>query len=331
MWSKMSSAAVPATDRFAWFADVVATALAPTEIHRPHDADFRAEAAALALGPVQLSAFVCTPVQSRRTPAQIRQNDPEQYHFALITGCPMWMSQGRNDTELAAGDLALWDTAHPYGAGAREGGDPIRTVVVQLPRSALPLPADKVDRLLAQRISAETGMGAITAQFLRTLGTHGAACGPNDLNRLGRIALDLITACLAERCDTYDELPADARPRVLMEQIDAFIDHNLGDPGLTPQTIAARHHISVRRLHLMFQDREDSVAATIRRRRLERCHADLTRPELLTRPIHAIAARWGFSSAAVFSRAFREAYGISPSEQRACAGAVNRPDPGASA
>lgn len=64
-----------------------------------------------------------------------------------------------------------------------------------------------------------------------------------------------------------------------------------------------------------------SVAATIRLRRLDRCRADLSRPELLTRPIGAIAARWGFGSAAVFSRAFREAYGITPSEQRANAAA----------
>lgn len=67
----------------------------------------------------------------------------------------------------------------------------------------------------------------------------------------------------------------------------------------------------------MFQDRGEGVAATIRRRRLEHCHADLARPELLDRPIHAIAARWGFGSAAVFSRAFREAYGTSPTERRA--------------
>ncbi|MFF4423627.1 helix-turn-helix domain-containing protein [Streptomyces sp. NPDC001549] len=112
-----------------------------------------------------------------------------------------------------------------------------------------------------------------------------------------------------------------------MERIDTFIDHNLGDPGLTPQTIADRHHISVRRLHLMFRDRGESVAATIRRRRLEHCHADLARPALLDRPIHAVAARWGFGSAAVFSRAFREAYGISPTERRAQARAADRPHP----
>ncbi|MEV7519834.1 helix-turn-helix domain-containing protein [Streptomyces sp. NPDC091371] len=316
----MSSAVVPAADRFEWFADVVANELAPTELHGPMAAGgFRAEAGAIDLDPVVLSTFECTPCRSRRTPAQVRQNDPERYQFSLVTGSPMWIEQNRNASELNPGDMVLLDTAHPNGAGARSEDRSIRNIVIQMPRSELPLPSDKMDRLLAQRISGESGMGAILAGFMTTLETHAAECGPGERSRLGRVALDLISACLAERSDTYDDLPSESRGRVLMERINSFIDHNLGDPGLTPQLIADRHHISVRRLHQMFEDQEDSVAATIRLRRLERCHADLTRPELLSRPIGAIAARWGFGSAAVFSRAFREAYGLSPSEQRATA------------
>ncbi|MFD9476165.1 hypothetical protein [Streptomyces nojiriensis] len=48
---------------------------------------------------------------------------------------------------------------------------------------------------------------------------------------------------------------------------------------------------------------------------------------LLDRPIHAVAARRGFGSAAVFSPAFREAYGISPTERRAQARTADRPHP----
>ncbi|MFB6617448.1 helix-turn-helix domain-containing protein [Streptomyces sp. NPDC056367] len=316
----MSSAAVPPADRFAWFADVVANELAPTELLGPPAAGgFRAEAGALVLDVLQLSTFECTPCRSRRTPAQVRQNDPERYQFSLITGSPMWLEQNRNGCEVNPGDMVLLNTSHPNAVGARGEDRAIRNVVVQLPRDELPLASGKADRLVAQRISGESGMGAILAGFMTTLATHGAECGPGERRRLGRVAVDLISACLAERCDGYDDLPSESRTRVLMERIDSFIDHNLGDPALTPQLIADRHHISVRRLHRMFQDRREGVAASIRLRRLERCHADLARPKLLAHPIAAIAARWGFGNPAVFSRAFREAYGISPSEWRALA------------
>ncbi|MFD7556356.1 helix-turn-helix domain-containing protein [Streptomyces sp. NPDC059835] len=324
----MSSAAVPAADRFEWFADVIANELVPTELRDPPaSGGFRAEAGALALDVLQLSTFECTPCQSRRTPAQVRQNDPERYQFSLLTGSPMWLEQNRNGTEVNPGDMVLLNTAHPNAAGALGEDRAIRNIVIQVPRSELPLPSDKTDRLVAQRISGETGMGAILAGFMRTLETHASECGPVERTRLGRVAVDLISAVLAERCDTYEDLPSESRTRILMERIDSFIDHNLGDPGLTPQLVADRHHISVRRLHQMFRDQEDGVAATIRRRRLERCHADLSRPELLTRPIGAIATRWGFGNPAVFSRAFREAYGMSPSERRAhTAAPAGRPE-----
>uniref|UniRef100_A0AAU2JW72 Helix-turn-helix domain-containing protein n=1 Tax=Streptomyces sp. NBC_00049 TaxID=2903617 RepID=A0AAU2JW72_9ACTN len=236
---------------------------------------------------------------------------------------------------MVAGVLKnMWPKMSPAGAPASDGfersgrNDPEGDRFPLLAgRPPLPLPADTGDRLLAQPASGESGMGAIVTRFIRTLEAHAAECGPEELGRLESVAADLITVCLAERADTHDDLPSEERPRALRERIDAFIDHNLGDPGLSPRTVAARHDISVRRLHLMFRDEEDSVAASIRRRRLARCHADLARPELLTRPVHVISARWGFSSAAVFSRAFREAYGISPSEHRSHAGAALRPDP----
>ncbi|MEU8436304.1 helix-turn-helix domain-containing protein [Streptomyces sp. NPDC029216] len=247
----------------------------------------------LDLGPVRVST---TP----RTP------DPERYQLALVTG-----------------GLVLCDTSHPYDPGAA----PLRTVVLQLPRTALPFRPERVDRLLAQRIPATRGTGAALAQFLGSVGAHAHGCGERELARLGSAALGLATACLAERLDVYDDLPAEAREEALLRQIDAYIEHNLGDPELTPRAVAARHHISLRRLHLLFQDRPEGVAATIRGRRLAGARADLLRPDLMGRPVHAIAARWGFTSAAVFSRAFRHAYGTSPTELRRKRGARKVNDP----
>lgn len=101
-----------------------------------------------------------------------------------------------------------------------------------------------------------------------------------------------------------------------MAQIHAFIRNNLGDPNLTPDAIAATHHISLRYLHKLFQQEGRTVAGWIRERRLEQCRRDLANPQLGARPIHVIAARWGFTRPAHFSQAFRSAYGHSPRQFR---------------
>ncbi|MEW2530288.1 helix-turn-helix domain-containing protein [Streptomyces sp. NPDC047071] len=88
---------------------------------------------------------------------------------------------------------------------------------------------------------------------------------------------------------------------------------------MRPAAVAAHHHISVRTLHLLFREEPDTVAVTIRRRRLERCHADLTDPGQRHRTITEIAARWGLHRSADFSRVFRSAYGLPPTEVRGLA------------
>ncbi|MET8142711.1 helix-turn-helix transcriptional regulator [Sphaerisporangium sp. NPDC005288] len=80
--------------------------------------------------------------------------------------------------------------------------------------------------------------------------------------------------------------------------------------------IAAAHHISLRYLNKLFHAEGRTVAGWIRERRLEQCRRDLAEPLLAGYPINAIAARWGFTSPAHFSQAFRSAYGLSPRDFR---------------
>ncbi|WP_356948507.1 helix-turn-helix transcriptional regulator [Streptomyces sp. P9-2B-2] len=80
--------------------------------------------------------------------------------------------------------------------------------------------------------------------------------------------------------------------------------------------VAAVHHISLSSLHRLFQGEDLPVAAWIRHQRLERARRDLTDPALRHETIHEIAARWGFSRAADFTRAFRTHYGMPPRDCR---------------
>ncbi|MER5934779.1 helix-turn-helix domain-containing protein [Streptomyces sp. NPDC002054] len=317
MWVDLSTVGVPTADRFEWFNEVVASELMPTALSTDQTATFRAEVAALDLGALQVSKFSYSPLRSKRTPALIRRSDPEQYQLALVTSGSEWITQRGNGSKLAAGDLVFWNSSHPWEAGVPEADGQVEAVVLQLPRSAMPLRADRLDRLLARRIPARTGMAAILARFLTSLHEEGPDCAPQDLARLAGITTDLVAACLAEHLDTPGELPAEARSRALRARIDRFIEHNLGDPELTPRAIAAHHAVSLRTLYSLYEDVDDGgVATVIRRRRLERAHQDLADPELRRHTVQSIAARRGFTSATAFSRAFREVYGVTPTQHR---------------
>lgn len=111
----------------------------------------------------------------------------------------------------------------------------------------------------------------------------------------------------------------------LLARINAYIDERLADPELSPATIAAAHHISIRYLHKLFETQQTTVAGSIRRRRLDRCRRDLVDPAARSRPIGAIAARWGFTDPASFSRLFRATYGVPPGRFRSAAASGQAP------
>jgi AraC-like DNA-binding protein len=145
---------------------------------------------------------------------------------------------------------------------------------------------------------------------------------PAEAARLSTAALEVLATRLAHELDASDWQTQEARRHAMLTTVQAFIQRRLGDPELTPAAIAAAHHLSLRSLHQLFHDEGLTVAGWIRQRRLDRCRRDLTDPALAARPVAAIAARWGFGSASDFSRAFRAAHGMRPSEYRESARVV---------
>lgn len=310
--------ALPREERFDWWCEVTNRTVSPARVSSEHREDFAAQLRTLALGDIRLASLLFSPVRAQRTTALVRHSDPEEYELLLALNNDQYIAQGRNDTLLAVGDFALRSTSRPYDCCTpdlrRTGKSGVLTL--QLPRTALPLTSDRVDHLLARNLSAAHGTGAVLADFLRSLLRQGPALTPMATQRLGATATELIAAFLAHHIDAEAQLPPETRHRMLLARIDRFIEENLPHPHLSPAAIAAHHHISVRFLHGLFREQQRTVAATIRHRRLERCRADLADPRWRSLPIQAVAARWGYTDAAGFSRAFRAAYGMAPSEFR---------------
>ncbi|MCW3815939.1 helix-turn-helix domain-containing protein [Micromonospora sp. DR5-3] len=303
---------LPPSDRFGLWLEVVES-VAPALISSPHTASFDAHARSMELGKLRLIDFTYPSLAMARTAKLIRQADPENYQLALTRTGYGAVRQHRQEAVVRGAEFTLLDYSRPFEVRQdAPPGETLNSITVNIPHALLPLPSDKVSKLLAGSICGSTGMGALLAQFLRQIARHPEQYTAADADRLSSILLDLIAATLAQQLDAEDALPADVQQHALHVQIKAFIDRNLGDPELSPGTVAAAHHISLRTLHRMFAGEETSVAELIRRRRLERCRRDLANPLLRAEPISVIAARWGFPDKAHFSRLFRATYGQPP-------------------
>jgi AraC-like DNA-binding protein len=316
---------VPAADRIEFVTQMTAATWVPMECRADPGSAYWGEFRASGLGPMQVVVMDIMPITVRRTPELISQADPDLLKLFLVCddGASV-VDQGGQQARLTTAEFAFYDTRRPYEVACGVDRDTrTRVMTFMFPPSLLPLSRSQIRRLTATRIPASEGLGDLTAQFLLQLARNIDLYTPAEAARLSTAALEVLATRLAHELDARDWHTPEARRHALLTTVQAFIQQHLGDPQLSPAGIAASHHISLRSLHQLFHDEGLTVAGWIRRRRLEACRRDLADPALAARPVAAIAASWGFSSAADFSRAFRSVHGIPPAEYRMSARVVN--------
>lgn len=267
----------------------------------------------LRLGAVWLAELVCPPPGLRYAPAPA--GHPGLFFLtATLRGALSARTAGR-EAECGAGELYPHATSHPYDL--RFGGDgPYHGLTVAVPEAMLPVRPYDLETLLGTPIPAREGMGSLLTSTLERLAAGAGSYRPADGPRLGSVLLDLVSAVVAHALDTEPCAAPGVPAQALTQRVHAFIQRNLADPRLTPESIASAHHISTRYLYRIFQAHDTTVARSIRRQRLERARRDLADPSLRSMAVHRIASRWGFGHAADFTRAFRTAYGLTPTDYR---------------
>jgi AraC-like DNA-binding protein len=328
MSTLVTTSDVPSADVFDFIRELTATMWVPMECRGPSRPAYHGEFRASGLGPMQVVVLDIMPITVRRTAELISHADPDLLKLFLVcAGGASVVDQGGRQARLSAGDFAFYDTRRPYEVSCGVDERPTRVMTFMFPPSLLPLSPSGRKHLTAVRIPPTAGMGDLTAQFLLQLARNVEHYNPTEAARLSTAALEVLATRLARELDAGDWGTPEARRHALLVAVQGFIQQHLGDPQLSPTGVAAHHHMSLRSLHQLFHDEGLTVAGWIRARRLERCRRDLADPSLAGRPVAAIAARWGFSSAGDFSRAFRTAHGVPPAEYRRFARVVNSAAP----
>ena len=303
----------PARTRADYWQHVMANTLAPYRI-RPADGNLRSHIQHAEFGPVTVLGIQATAMIASRTPDLIRNSDLGMYKIDLaIRGQGVFEQDGR-ESKPKPGEFILMDLSRPSHVAIdqwHEGS------ILIFPRSLLPIRHNELRKLTAIRFSRQDPYAELVSSLVMGLTRNLDAYESARDGRIATAFIDLLSLAVASSLDRVSGVPPESRERAMMLRVQAFIDQHLGDPDLSPSMIAASHHISVRTLHKLHENEQDSIAASIRRRRLERCRRDLLDPDLSDRPVSAIGARWGFPDAATFSRAFRAAYGLPPGEYRA--------------
>lgn len=291
--------------------DLIRERFVALQITSHGSSDVRGSVRTRHVGHLQAARVSSTPQTFDRTTSLLARADSDLFAVGLVDGGTGYLEQDGRRCAVSGGGFAVYDTTRPF-TWAMEGDWQLR--VFTWPRLSVPMPDTEVQRLTAVTVSSDLGIGALLSpMLLRLSGDGDPALSPTSAVRVADEMAELAVIAASE---AGRDLGCPAAERDLVRRVQGFIEENLTDPGLDSARIAQQFFVSTRTLHRLFARQGLTVAAWIKRRRLEASRRALSAPGSADVPINLIAHRYCFTNASYFSREFTARFGESPRRYR---------------
>ena len=258
-------------------------------------------------GSIQVQDLADLQVSRVRGTAQLVQriagdiSGPANYYLLGVqTRGICQVEQDGRQAVISQGSCALYDTTRPYTLQLSGG---FEQLVLRLPRAALDRQFDDVAGLTAREISVHHAAGAVLASAVRSLARDIDVLPSASVLAMEQGIEHLVAAGLGS-------MP---RSTSRHEQIKRYAMANLRDPQLGIASISQALSLSSSSIHRAFAAEGQGLMSWIWQQRIEGAHRELA-SGAHRGTITELAASWGFSDSAHFSRMFRRCLGAPPSQ-----------------
>jgi AraC-like DNA-binding protein len=309
-----STAGLPAARRVELWEGHNATALIGLHCHST--LPLEATEVNVTLGQVQLARVTGSPHTVERNAAFIRRDPVDAIAvYATLRG-QAWFRDEDGTRELQPGQLLICDADRPFARGFARG---LEELAIKVPRAALagPLRSALVQGPVVTAFAPGRDPYARALARLADQATRAGHPIAADEGAVIDLVAVLTAGARASRGAGLTDCGAD-RAAALRAATYGFVEDRLADPGLGAAQIAAAIGVSERHLSRVLAAGGMTVPRLVRSRRLERAYAVLAGAGPAP-SVAEVAARCGFTSAAYFSHAFRERFGLRAGEVRRAA------------
>ncbi|MFE6888013.1 helix-turn-helix domain-containing protein [Streptomyces sp. NPDC057694] len=287
--------------------ETLASALfAPLRVNDAGKPAFEAVVDHADIGPLVVARIQADAATVTRDNRCIKSGDTEWMHFNLHHHGAVTAIQGDRSTSVKSGELFACDNTRPYRL---IGADSIDMTVLCVPRANLGRHADTISARTASPLSTQGGIARLISHAFRTA-DEDPPCQRAARTHLADALTALILAAFADTSPEQASVASD-----LLDRMRAYTLAHLGDPRLTAERVARRHHISVRHLHSLFKSCDLTFAAWVRHERLVRIRRDLLEAAAADSTA-AISARWGVQDSKHLGRALKHEFGVTVSDLR---------------
>ncbi|WP_028292676.1 helix-turn-helix domain-containing protein [Oceanobacter kriegii] len=267
-----------------------------------------AELTSRQLGALTLNRVKASEHSIQRSNANIRKDDRESAFMCLMLEGDGFAYQGTQCTRSSPGDVVIYNTVRPYAQGFGQNMD---MVVIDIPHQVLKGCFGQWDQKDIIRLDRQLEYGGYATKELFNL-LRQADSGATAADKVANLMLDELNGLLNQRIR-----PQGSRALAdILLRGKYWIRTHLHEEDLSLERLSHELHTSKRQLARAFQLDNTTVARFIWDERLQRCRDTLLDPSCKQMTVSQVAFRCGFNHPAHFSRAYKQAFGESPSDTR---------------
>lgn len=300
---------LPPKERGEWWREVICRQYASIDIVSKITSDFHSETRIFALPSLQLSVINSSAITIKKQPRDTVFKSQDAYFAVLLLSGRYQLEQHGRIADLQPGDITIYSATQMHQVSCP---DSFSKLIFSIPRQTLISRFPLSEACTAIRIPGNTGIGAVTSNFLRNWATHIEALRTQDLAQMSEISIDLLS-------NTLDAIKPGHLKRsnhhtFALSQIKLLIEQNLTHCTLDAALIAQMTGYSIRYINTLFHQEGTSLMRHVLSRRLEHCYQDIQHGGSKNLRISDIAFHWGFNDLSHFSRVFKQRFGLSPSD-----------------
>ncbi|WP_213309031.1 helix-turn-helix transcriptional regulator [Paraburkholderia sacchari] len=258
------------------------------------------------IGNIRACTLRTDPMLTERRASHAMPDGRDFYVVEIPREAPVRVAQRGREAVVRPGGFTVVNGAEGYTFETAQHNE-VRTL--RIPCRSLRARLPSLDDWVATTCDSSQPLVALFLDFAASYGQHGPALLPAHHERLEQQLLDLLAMALLGADDTSSETSVRSAHR---QRALRAIEQHFCDPALDPSSIARAVGVSERYLQKIFSERQETVSATIRERRILEAKRLLANRAQLRLSVTQIAYAVGFSDPAWFSRVFRQATGVSP-------------------
>jgi AraC-like DNA-binding protein len=217
---------------------------------------------------------------------------------------------------MGPGEAVILTGGEPssFGGPAQKSVDLLRVPV----RALAPLVAN-LEASYGRAIPADSAALQLLVGYIGVLDDMDAVAPPEVERQVVTHIHDLMALAIGATRDADEIAKSRGARAAWLRAIKEDIATSLDQPHLSVETIAVRHRITPRWIQRLFESEGTTFTEYVLAQRLTRAHRLLTDPLHSGQKVSAISLDVGFGDLSYFNRAFRQRYGLTPSELRAAA------------